>query len=78
MSDSDYEWFKIPGRGYALSFDKDQIPEGMWDLSVLNGQVVEVNGLCYTVKGVGTFKPMISPENPYRYPFELILEEYNE
>lgn len=56
--------FWITGRGPVFSYRHNPVPE-LWNPGMLRNQWVIIDNGLYLVTGVETFRPMISPTNPY-------------
>lgn len=69
------QWTRVKYRGFVIGVSKEQIPDGMWDPRDLLGEVVEIDGEFFLVNGVEMFKTIISPENPYKWDFGLLVRE---
>ncbi len=67
------EWLYITGRGWLAVIGPNQIPDGMWNVGVLTGQQVMIDGYEFKVIGVDMARPLISEDNPYRWHFGLLV-----
>lgn len=67
------DWYRVKGRGFCIAVNEQ--PDGMWNPSDLVGEIVKINGEMFTIKGVEKFLIGISPENPYRLQFSLMVRE---
>lgn len=67
--------FYIKDRGKVFFFNKEQLPNDLYDPSFLRGEIVEIDSVQYKVVGVETFAIARSKEHPYSLDFGLLVDD---
>ena len=65
-------WYQLSGHGPVAVVNFQGTSEH-WNPEELNGKMVNIDGDMYRVRGVDMFRPLISPEHPYRNTIGLLV-----
>lgn len=69
-------WYRIKVRGtgyFACVVSGDQLPPNIWDPSQLTDKAVMIDGEDFVVALVEKYMIGISPTNPYRLQFTILV-----